>query len=577
MATRTEDVVINIDVENAKSAEREIDGVTESLEGQKEAGDENTAGLEQYSASLIDTAKNTKIFGVSVADMSRALKLTTTSIKTTNIALKAFKIALIATGIGAIVVALGALVAWLTSTRAGVDFVSDAFAVLGEIMKGLRKLLADMGGALIKLFKGDFVGAFNDAKAALSGFNDEIRQNIALRVQLQQLTRDADQFDRDAIVTRARLQREVADLVLKTRDLENTTARERIAALTEATKKQGELNRLNEAAAFSRANIAKANLQQLDESEAAFEDAEEAANNALAAFIQTQKSGSDALRQLQNRVNTERTKLAREQKDAVVEIKREEIDEIVELEIDLQDELDALTDDAIDREERAAIARNNVIFRANQALIADAEATADAKIQLAEFEAQQTTEIFAGLAGGLANLAGQESAAGKAFAIVQAFINMKQGITAALTALTLPGRIAGVAFAITTGLAAIRDIQSVQLPKVQIAHSPFAEGGPIAGPTHTRGGVWLNAEGGEYIINRTAMRDPVNRAIVESINDGKQSAGRTYQDGGFVNTAVIQLMNLEKALENMQPVLILPDLDRAQNVVRVTDEISTLQ
>lgn len=86
--------------------------------------------------------------------------------------------------------------------------------------------------------------------------------------------------------------------------------------------------------------------------------------------------------------------------------------------------------------------------------------------------AQQRIDIAQNLFSALAQVVDKNSGFGKALAVSQALINTYQGITSALTAPTLAGKIAGVAMATTTGFAAVKNIVSTKVPK--------AEGGNVS-------------------------------------------------------------------------------------------------
>jgi len=576
----TEDIIINVEVTGAKDSEKAIKDTTRAIEDNKKATEEAEKEQVSYSNSLIDSAKDAKVFGVSLNSLSASFTGAVRSLRTMNGALKSFKVALASTGIGLLVIALGSLVTWLQRSRQGLDFFNDAMAVVSQTVKIVLDRLGRLGGAIVKLFKGDFKGAFNEAKAALTGFNEELRETLKTRLEIEEAIRDADEFDRQAISRRADLQREIADLILETRDLENTTAQERLALLEEARKKQEELNSVNVEAARLRLEIADQELSLLKEEDAAFEDSFKARQEAYAAFVQAQKSGSDALRQIQNRTNTENTKLAAEQKKAA-EARAEREAEQRQLDLEALNEFNAerVSLEEGYQESRLELENNttDAILRLQEKIKTDQANNAKARLKIEEETNKAIAEGASNLFGGIAALYGQNSVLGKAAAVAQATIDTFRAVNTILADATLPtvAKPAFIAASIAQGLASVKRIASTPLPKVQIESSPFAKGGEINGPGHSRGGVWLNAEGGEYIVNKQAMRDPVKRSIVEAINENKQSSGLTFQNGGFVPSS-LQLLNIESAIREARPVLILEDLDLAQGAVQVREDLTNL-
>ena len=181
-----------------------------------------------------------------------------------------------------------------------------------------------------------------------------------------------------------------------------------------------------------------------------------------------------------------------------------------------------------------------------------------------------------------AGLIGQQSSIGKALAITETTISTYVAAQEAYKrGLEIPGIGLAVAplmaaTAVINGLARVKQIVGTPIPKVQIEESPFAEGGFIDGASHARGGVWLNAEGGEYIVNKNAMRDPINRGIIEAINNNQQSPGVVFQNGGLVDGVALQLSELEKATMNARSVLVTEDFFAVTGMVAVSEDVATL-
>lgn len=117
------------------------------------------AEVRSTSAAFVESAKAT-------TGMSTAQKAATITSAALSAGLKILKIALISTGIGAIIVALGSLIAYFTKTQKGIEAVSRVTAALGAAFNVIIDRIAKFGGAIIKLFSGDFKGAASDMKAA---------------------------------------------------------------------------------------------------------------------------------------------------------------------------------------------------------------------------------------------------------------------------------------------------------------------------------------------------------------------------------------------------------------------------
>ena len=58
----------------------------------------------------------------------------------------------------------------------------------------------------------------------------------------------------------------------------------------------------------------------------------------------------------------------------------------------------------------------------------------------------------------------------------------------------------------------------------------------ISGPSHSRGGVLIEAEGGEYIINKSAMQVPGVAQMAAGLNS---IAAPKYANGGMVDAGTV--------------------------------------
>lgn len=219
----------------------------------------------------------------------------------------------------------------------------------------------------------------------------------------------------------------------------------------------------------------------------------------------------------------------------------------------------------------------------NQRMLNDALAANDLEAQLARLDAQKAAEIANAEAIGadtaaieqrydilkeerkkeyynaqlnmasqtasqLVNLLGQESAAGKAFAVAQATINTYLGASKAIADGGFWG-IAQAAIVIAAGLKQVMSIVKTKEPDTKISTNTrkFAKGGQIYGASHSQGGVTFTgdngqrfeAEGGEnvYILNRKAS-EAINALSALNMEYGGRSFGSSgvyrYAKGGKI-------------------------------------------
>lgn len=171
-------------------------------------------------------------------------------------------------------------------------------------------------------------------------------------------------------------------------------------------------------------------------------------------------------------------------------------------------------------------------------------------------------QMTADIAGQISNMMGQESAAGKVFALAQATINTYLGASKAIAQGGIWG-VAQAAIVIAAGLKQVASIAKVKedVPKTNTNVRKYAKGGQIYGPSHAQGGVTFSgsngqrfeAEGGEnvYILNRRAS-NAINALSALNMEYGGRSFGNSsvykYADGGGFDVLSSQsLTNLNKA------------------------------
>lgn len=140
-------------------------------------------------------------------------------------------------------------------------------------------------------------------------------------------------------------------------------------------------------------------------------------------------------------------------------------------------------------------------------------------------------------------LAGEGSKVAKAMALAQATMSAYQSVVNTFkTASESPLGIANPAYPyIQAGLAGA--FGAVQVAKV--AGVKFEKGGYLQGNSHANGGINIEAEGGEAIVNKTSMSNPFFRNIVSAINVAGggvdfSTVNRTgyFEDGGMVSRAL---------------------------------------
>lgn len=233
-----------------------------------------------------------------------------------------------------------------------------------------------------------------------------------------------------------------------------------------------------------------------------------------------------------------------------------------------------------------------------------------AKEDLTKARVNSELTMTAGLAGQMSDLLGEESAAGKAFGVVQATINTYLGATKALAQGGILG-IAQAAIVIAFGMKQVMSIAKQKDPDTKISTSvkKYAKGGQIFGKSHAQGGVTFRgdngqvfeAEGGEniYIMKKTASAEINALSALNEAHGGNSFATSglyKFADGGMVasiseaNRAVRQMDNIRLSNETINqlagvvigavasmpnPVVSVQDINTGQHDVAVVQNLAS--
>ena len=254
-------------------------------------------------------------------------------------------------------------------------YVTKAFKVVYSAVTAVFQSLGKLGSAVVKLFKGDFKGAWEDAKSSVTSFSDnydeavvrfEKGQKVMTKTQKENL--DKQQKDRDAAAQKAKEQRE--------------------AELKELSDGQKE-----------------AMLELLTEREAEEYKVREHYSNLL--FLAT-KYGEDttqlklAQQTALDEIDTKYKDKEKEKADKEAEEAKKKADDIAKYQLDQYEQIKKLDED-----------RQDFTFKANQAI-------AQSWVDLGN----NISNVF----GSLISVFGQGSDAAKAFGVAQVAINAAAAI-----------------------------------------------------------------------------------------------------------------------------------------------------
>ena len=291
---------------------------------------------------------------------------------------KTMRMAIIATGIGALVIAVTSLMAAFTSSEEGANKFNKILGVLGAVIDNFIDLLADLGEALIDAFENPkeallsfsellknqvvnrvqgliellpalgkaiklvFEGEFSEAgkvatnavgkvalgvenvtekfKEAAQATKDFIEENIkdaegAARVA--DMRAKATKLERELLIERSKLESEIANLRLKSRQEEEFGAETRKQALLDAQKledqllqKETEVLKLRRDAQVEENTFARSSVENLDKEAQAIA----AVNRIAATRANQQRTTQRELNTLNKQIAAENKRIANEKK-----------------------------------------------------------------------------------------------------------------------------------------------------------------------------------------------------------------------------------------------------------------------
>ena len=368
-----------------------------------------------------------------------------------------------------------------------------------------------LGKAIKKVFSGDFKGALEEAKNAGSsyvdtltgvkntidkvtestkGFVKELKEEAVIAGQIADQRAKADKIDRKNIVDRAEANRKRAELLEKAANKEKFTAKERIEFLKEAgaleeeiTNKEIEAARLRLEAKTSENALSKSTKEDLEEEaqlkanlinlEAARLTKQKLVTSQIVAAKREEEAELKAIRDAAALQKQEAEKVEADRQAAVDKINKDlEIQkenekaqtEIQKIELEKERKIAELERLKATEEEKA-----NIIAFYDGKITDAKDKNEEKQKRLKEIRTKQTLSDAKNTFNQIAQLAGEDSKVGKAFAIASATISGVEGVQNAYsTAQKSPITVAFPAYPIVSaGLAAAVAVKNIATIKRQ--------------------------------------------------------------------------------------------------------------
>ena len=544
MAAEEEVITLKVQTKGAKEAAKDMGAVEKATEKANDAA-------EEYEDTLGDLAKETEVFGVSLNGISSAFKGSVKAVKGSVSSLKAFKTALIATGVGAFVVVLGTLATAFASTSQGMALVEDVSSILANTWAVVIRRVGLLAKGLTEFFSGNFSQSFDTLKESVSGFGAEIAEAAAQGSILAQRERDLVKEKNALLVSQAE---EIAQLE-KLRNFSDDVTQsleDRIKATEKARAIIAKQSADNVAIAEKELQLFKdsndlTNLSIEQQNELAALEAEASIKRGEAIATDTGEL---------TKLNGFKDELAardEERRQAAADAEELRLAKLAE---DTEKEL-ALIKKIADAKEKA-----------DKDAAKDAEDAANAALLAAEKAAAEELALKQKLYADVSAIGNRFA---QAAAIVQNAVALRDTIQATLSAFaqTKGGILvkAGAAAA-AAGAALLASLKAVSIPK--------AADGMLVGNSHERGGILIEAEGGEAIINKRSMAIPWVKQQASYLNELGGGVPFFARGGMVTNQEQDPFTNLQRSIESQRTVLVLDDLDTAQANNAVTVTSSTL-
>lgn len=537
---KTIDIIVNTD-----KAVKEVDKLNKSLDENKEETEDATKETKKYEQQLKDTEKVTGAFTTQMDKLTGGLYSSVKGMLTAVKGLKSLKVALIATGFGAIVVVVGAIATAFTKLEGPMRQVEEILGGLGGVLGELTERFGILGQSLIDLISGDWESAVKGWTLAWKDLNKEVKEAWELGQLVAKQTRENNVQESARGVIIANNNREIERQLLLSRDIEKSI-KERQTAIAEANKLQKENIDLNLESARERLIIAENefDLSPVGKTGKKTSAAIIAINNARTEYTQSQLSAEIRLRDLENRrVDLYRQELQLNKQTTIERTKQLNLQEAQETSLeDLNSEYDRLLQGATEFGDKSEAAANNITLTYDEAGEAATKAEDD----------QQ----------GLNNALGVTTQAAKG--LLDVFQGKVEGKDIFKSVLNTLG---GILNLVLPGASAVTGLIG----------GLFADGGLLKGPSHDKGGIWVNAEGGEGIINKRSMSIPWVRDLASELN--QIGGGVKFADGGIVAGQTAQeqqISQLSQSLQQQRIVLPIEDLYTLDTKVTAVEDRATL-
>ncbi len=339
MADIEQKIIITTET-NAEETAKKVDNLVESTEDSTQAQQKAT--------------KSTKAQQEALGELSPALSNTVQGIQATGKALWALVANPIVATIALIVGGLYLLFKAFASTNDGADKLDQVMAGISATIDIVRDRILKVGEAIVKFLTGDFKGAIATGYEAVSGFGDEVAKEFKKAADATKALQEVEDAMRDLGVSRAKLNRDLAESKEIITD-ETASYADKKKAIEEVKKAEA----LQTEQELSNARKKLKAIQELNAlSDTSDEDLQKEADARSALYNLEQKSAEDkrAIRKTEIRADKEETARLKELSDARKALFKERYDAEKKLLQDVQNLQDKSEESKLARQKERDLA-----------------------------------------------------------------------------------------------------------------------------------------------------------------------------------------------------------------------------
>ena len=482
---------------------------------------EHQRNVGNYTSALAGQASQFGILGTAMMQVTRVFNLV-------KIGFRSLNAAIASTGIGLLIVAIASLVGWFKKTVAGGEAFQRVMAPLKAILQVVTNVVVELGGAIAKLFTGDFTGAIDQARDAFTDLNGQLKTANAQFKQLAELTILNKIQTGDWAIKQAQLNKRLQEARLLARD-EEVDLKKRMEASKLAMTLEDEL-------AEGRKTLIKQRIAMIVLNEQAGKSNQDEINERkqlTAELIQVEADQAQRKVRLITYLTTLQNKYNASLKDEINVIKQVE-----EIHIKSIEEKQQTNEEWLKEQEDLLGQELELYLTTEEEKRKAAEATA----QFQKLKNEATLAETSNLLATTASLFREDTAAYKILATAQATIATYLAGTKALSEVPFPANILAMAGIILTGLANVAKINEVK----------FA-----AGTDEVTGGIQ-----GKDSVRASLM--PGERVVPTDLN-------RPLLAMGITNADLPGLAYLGKAYANEYPTLTGVATKQLQQALRTND------